>query len=75
MSDIEIAQANEKTEMKPIQEIGAMVGLTPDELEPYGRSKAKLTLAAMKRLKASRSASWSWSPRSTQPRPVKASPQ
>ncbi len=29
-----------------------MVGLTPDELEPYGRSKAKLTLAAMKRLKS-----------------------
>lgn len=38
--------------MKPIEEIGAMVGLTPDELEPYGRSKAKLTLAAMKRLKS-----------------------
>ncbi|MFD1440680.1 formate--tetrahydrofolate ligase [Lacticaseibacillus hegangensis] len=52
MSDIEIAQANEQSEMKPIEEIGAMVGLTPDELEPYGRSKAKLTLAAMKRLKS-----------------------
>ncbi len=29
-----------------------MVGLSPDELEPYGRSKAKLTLAAIKRLKS-----------------------
>ncbi|MFD1391988.1 formate--tetrahydrofolate ligase [Lacticaseibacillus jixianensis] len=51
MSDIEIAQANEQREMKPITEIGAMVGLTAAELEPYGRSKAKLTLAAMKRLR------------------------
>ncbi|KRN25466.1 formate--tetrahydrofolate ligase [Lacticaseibacillus camelliae] len=52
MSDIDIAQANEQSEMKPIQEIGSMVGLSPDELEPYGRSKAKLTLAAIKRLKS-----------------------
>lgn len=51
MSDIEIAQANEATEMKPITEIGAMVGLSADDLEPYGKSKAKLTLAALKRLR------------------------
>lgn len=52
MSDIEIAQANEKTAMKPIEAIGAEVGLTPAELEPYGHYKAKLTLSAMKRLQA-----------------------
>ncbi|WP_125579007.1 formate--tetrahydrofolate ligase [Lacticaseibacillus suibinensis] len=51
MSDIEIAQANEATEMKPITAIGAMVGLSADDLEPYGKSKAKLTLAALKRLR------------------------
>lgn len=51
MSDIEIAQANEATEMKPITEIGAMVGLSADDLELYGKSKAKLTLAALKRLR------------------------
>lgn len=51
MSDIEIAQANEATEMKPITEIGAMVGLSADDLEPYGKSKAKLTLATLKRLR------------------------
>jgi formate--tetrahydrofolate ligase len=51
VSDIEIAQANEATEMKPITEIGAMVGLSADDLELYGKSKAKLTLAALKRLR------------------------
>ncbi|WP_225047220.1 formate--tetrahydrofolate ligase [Lacticaseibacillus kribbianus] len=51
MSDIEIAQENERTEMKPIQEIGAAVGLTEDELELYGRAKAKLSLAALARLR------------------------
>ena len=31
------------TELKPITEIGAKLGLTPDQLEPYGWYKAKLT--------------------------------
>ncbi|WP_461223936.1 formate--tetrahydrofolate ligase [Lacticaseibacillus suihuaensis] len=52
MSDIEIAQENERTTMRPIQEIGAAVGLQPDELEPYGRAKAKLSLAALRRLRS-----------------------
>ncbi|WP_125703381.1 formate--tetrahydrofolate ligase [Lacticaseibacillus daqingensis] len=50
MSDIEIAQANEKTEMKPIQAIGAMVGLTEDDLELYGKAKAKISLPTLRRL-------------------------
>jgi formate--tetrahydrofolate ligase len=37
--DLEIART---VTLKPIQEIGAAVGLTPDELEPYGRHKAKV---------------------------------
>src|SRR6059036_2712710 len=37
--DLEIARA---VTLKPIQEIGATVGLEPDELEPYGRHKAKV---------------------------------
>ena len=42
--DIEIAQA---ARLRPIEEIAAQVGLGGDELEPYGRTKAKVTQAAM----------------------------
>ncbi len=41
--DIEIAQA---TELAPIEEVAAKVGLHPDELEPYGRHKAKIRASA-----------------------------
>ena len=41
MSDIEIAQA---ATMKPINEIGAALGIDPSHLEPYGHYKAKVTL-------------------------------
>ncbi|WP_179395421.1 formate--tetrahydrofolate ligase [Lacticaseibacillus absianus] len=51
MSDIEISQANERDEMQPIQTIGAMVGLSESELEPYGKAKAKISFAALKRLR------------------------
>src|SRR6184192_4082111 len=37
--DLEIART---VTLKPIQEIGAAVGLTPAELEPYGSYKAKI---------------------------------
>ncbi len=40
LSDIEIAQA---AEMRPIGEIAAALGITEEELEPYGRYKAKVT--------------------------------
>lgn len=43
-SDIEIAQA---TEMKPIDEIAASAGLPLDQLEHYGKYKAKVSLDAL----------------------------
>src|SRR5919109_40910 len=44
--DLEIARA---VTLKPIQEIGATVGLEPDELEAYGRYKAKVAWDAIVR--------------------------
>lgn len=41
MSDIQIAQA---ATMKPINEIGAVLGIDPANLEPYGHYKAKVSL-------------------------------
>lgn len=41
MSDIEIAQS---ATMKPIAEIGAVLGIDPAQLEPYGHYKAKVSL-------------------------------
>ena len=43
-SDIEIAQA---ARLRPIEDVAAQVGLSSDEIEPYGRTKAKVTPAAM----------------------------
>jgi formyltetrahydrofolate synthetase len=47
-SDIEIAQASNPI---PIDEIAARAGILPDELELYGRSKAKVHLSIANRLK------------------------
>jgi len=47
-SDLEIAQA---ATLKPILEIGADLGLTEEELEPYGWYKAKVHLDVLQRLK------------------------
>jgi formate--tetrahydrofolate ligase len=41
MSDIEIAQA---AKLKPINEIGATLGIPAEHLEPYGHYKAKMSL-------------------------------
>lgn len=41
LSDVEIAQ---KAEIWPIDRVAERAGLTPDEFEPYGRDKAKITL-------------------------------
>ena len=43
-SDIEIAQA---ARLRPIEDVAAQVGLGGDEFEPFGRTKAKITPAAM----------------------------
>lgn len=41
MKDIEISQA---TALEPIEKIAAKVGLTADQIEPYGHTKAKINL-------------------------------
>lgn len=46
-TDIQIAQ---EATMLPITEIAAQVGLTPDDLEMYGKYKAKLSDECMERL-------------------------
>ena len=47
-SDIEIAQAMDPI---PVNNIARDLGLTPDELEPYGMFKAKVNLSVLDRLK------------------------
>jgi formate--tetrahydrofolate ligase len=47
LSDLDIAQ---RAKLKPIAEIAASLGIEEDELELYGRHKAKVALALMKRL-------------------------
>lgn len=47
LSDIEIAQ---KSEMKPIVEIGASLGIPQEDLENYGPYKAKVSLKLTKEL-------------------------
>ena len=49
MSDIEIAQA---ATMKPVTEIGAMLGIDAKHLEPYGHYKAKVSLKYLDALPA-----------------------
>jgi methylenetetrahydrofolate dehydrogenase (NADP+)/methenyltetrahydrofolate cyclohydrolase/formyltetrahydrofolate synthetase len=45
-SDIEIAQAHD---LRPIKEIAAMVGLTEDDLDYYGKYKAKVHLDVLEK--------------------------
>jgi methylenetetrahydrofolate dehydrogenase (NADP+)/methenyltetrahydrofolate cyclohydrolase/formyltetrahydrofolate synthetase len=47
-SDLEIAQA---AKLKPIIEIAAMLGLTEDDLDLYGKYKAKIHLDVLERFK------------------------
>jgi formate--tetrahydrofolate ligase len=46
--DLEIARA---AKLRPIEEIGRAAGLLPEEIEPHGRHMAKVSLAAVERLK------------------------
>lgn len=48
LTDLEIAQA---AKLKPILKIASEIGLLEDEIELYGKYKAKATLAVLKRLK------------------------
>ena len=47
LSDIEIAQ---NAQMKKVKDIAADLGISEDELEPYGHYKAKITEECIKRL-------------------------
>lgn len=47
-TDIEIAQ---NAKLKPITEIARQLGLSDEEIEPYGRHKAKVSLETLRRLK------------------------
>ncbi|HEY8584064.1 MAG TPA: formate--tetrahydrofolate ligase [Capillimicrobium sp.] len=46
-SNLEIAQ---EARLQPIEQIAASLGLVPEEVEPYGRYKAKIGLSALERL-------------------------
>ena len=46
-SSLEIAQ---EAELQPIEQIAESVGLEPEEIEPYGRYKAKINLSVLERL-------------------------
>ena len=48
LTDVEIAQS---AKMKPIKEIAEKVGLDEDDLELYGKYKAKISLEAISQLK------------------------
>ncbi len=47
-SSLEIAQ---EAELQPIDSIAASAGLQPDDFEPYGRHKAKVSLGVLNRLR------------------------
>ncbi|MEA2146531.1 MAG: formate--tetrahydrofolate ligase, partial [Solirubrobacteraceae bacterium] len=46
-SSLEIAQ---EAELEPIEAIAERIGLEPQEIEPYGRYKAKIGLSVIDRL-------------------------
>lgn len=48
LTDVQIAQS---AQMKPIKEIASQVGLVEDDLELYGKYKAKISLEAISRVK------------------------
>ena len=57
-SSPEIAQ---EAELLPIETIAERTGLTPEEYEPYGRHKAKVSLtdrADVRRTPTARSSAW-----------------
>ena len=47
LSDVQIAQS---TKMDPIKEVASKIGLCEDDLELYGKYKAKISLETMTRL-------------------------
>ena len=51
LSDLEIAQ---RAKLKPIIEIATALGIEEEEIELYGKHKAKIVLSVLKRLAARR---------------------
>ena len=51
LSDIEIAQS---AKLQPIDNIAAKLGLTPDDLEHYGKYKAKIPASTIQKLDSSK---------------------
>src|SRR5471030_3461824 len=49
-SSLEIAQ---EAQLQPIEQVAARMGLQPEEIEPYGRYKAKISLEVLDRLSGS----------------------
>lgn len=56
-TDIQIAQ---EATMLPITEIAAKIDLSPDDLEMYGKYKAKLSDECMARLEKEKMENWYW---------------
>jgi formate--tetrahydrofolate ligase len=50
-SDLEIARS---VTPRPIADVARVLGLADEEIEPYGRTKAKVTLGAIRRLESER---------------------
>ncbi len=55
--DIEIAR---RAPIRPIEKIAERLGIGADDLEHYGKYKAKVSLDSIIGCKTSRPASWSW---------------
>ena len=51
LTDVQIAQS---AQMQPIKEIAAKVGLSEDDLELYGKYKAKISLEAISKVESNK---------------------
>ena len=71
LSDIEIAQ---QTTLEPITTIAKKVGLTDDDLELYGKYKAKIPLTPSSAFRKKKTASSYWLRPLRRRRPAKARP-
>ena len=56
-TDIQIAQ---EAKMMPIKDVAAAYGIREDDLELYGKYKAKLTDELWEEVKDGRTLSWCW---------------
>lgn len=71
LSDIEIAQ---KAHMLPITEVAGKLGIGEEDIELYGRYKAKLSMDLIKRVQDKPDGNLFWLRPLPRPLPVKANP-